>query len=346
MGSQEQRIQAFVKLGQLLRDFKFDSPSYNTQECEFRNAVQRAGSKNGWFTRENLEYAITAWGRELTEDKLRSWISAYSIPERDPRCVAVIMAGNIPMVGFHDLLCVLMTGHRALVKLSSGDTELLPALIRKLVEYEPLMEGIITVSDGIMKGFDAVIATGSDNTSRYFEYYFGNKPHIIRKNRNSVAVLTGKETPEQLKALGNDIFMYFGLGCRNVSKLFVPQGYSFESLFTSLEPFESIKNHHKYHNNYDYNKAVYLMSEFPFLDNGFLILKEDKGYASPIGTVYYETYSTLQELGGKLEAEKERIQCVVADGFSAGEVPFGRTQNPSLSDYADGVDTVEFLLKT
>ncbi|GGD38267.1 acyl-CoA reductase [Muriicola marianensis] len=344
MGSLERRIQAFVKLGDFLRDFRMDDPE--SAEDEFTLAVERAGSRNGWFTRENLRHALSAWGKELTEENLRSWISAYEIPEKDPKVVAIIMAGNIPLVGFHDLLCVLITGHKALVKLASGDTELLPALIKKLEDFEPHFRGCTVFSEGVMKGFDAVIATGSDNTSRYFEYYFGNKPHIIRKNRNSAAVLTGDESQEKLRALGEDIFRYFGLGCRSVSKLFVPEGYDFQDLFTALIPFEGIKDHHKYHNNYDYNKAVYLMSEFPFLDNGFLVLKEDSGYASPIGAVYYETYDSPGKLKEKLESDREKIQCLVAEGFIPGEVPFGQTQNPSLSDYADGVDTVEFLLKT
>ncbi len=346
MGSLERRLQAFVKLGHFLRDFRLDDSSSGTSDDEFTRAVERAGSRNGWFTRENLRHALSAWGKGLTEENLRTWISDYETPQKDPKVVAIIMAGNIPLVGFHDLLCVLITGHRALVKLASGDTELLPAVIKKLEGFEPELKGSTEFSKGVMKGFDAVIATGSDNTSRYFEYYFGNKPHIIRKNRNSAAVLTGDESQQKLRALGEDIFRYFGLGCRSVSKLFVPEGYDFQALFSALEPFEDIKDHHKYHNNYDYNKAVYLMSEFPFLDSGFLILKEDSGYASPIGAVYYETYASLEEVKEKLNSDREKIQCLVSEGFLAGEVPFGQTQNPSLSDYADGVDTVEFLLKT
>ncbi len=345
MGSLEQRIQAFVKLGNFLRDLDLLEPAAEQEDPLFLEAIGRAGDRNGWFTRENLAHALTAWGKELTEENLRSWTSDYSITEREPKTIAIIMAGNIPLVGFHDLLCVLITGHRALVKLASGDARLIPAVVEKLLTYEPQLEGYIAFSDGVMKGFDAVIATGSDNTSRYFEYYFGNKPHLIRKNRNSVAVITGNESPEQLRALGEDIFRYFGLGCRSVSKLFVPEGYDFEALFTALKPYEPIKDHHKYHNNYDYNKAVYLMSEFAFLDNGFLILKEDPGYASPIGTVYFETYSSLEALKERLDSDREKIQCVVAQGIMEEEVVFGQTQHPSLRDYADGVDTVEFLLK-
>ena len=350
MSSLEQRIQAFVKLGSLLREF---DPKYAESEAavngdleDLRHAVESAGLRNSWFTRENLGHALTAWGEQLTEEKLSTWISRYKIPDKSPRIIAIIMAGNIPLVGFHDLLSVLMSGNKALVKLASGDSVLLPALYKQLIRYEPLLEGSVVFADGILKGYEAVIATGSDNTARYFEYYFGKKPHIIRKNRNSAAVLNGNETPEQLRALGEDIFRYFGLGCRSVSKLFVPAGYSFESLFEAIKGYAYLKDHHKYHNNYDYNKAVYLMSEFPFLDNGFLILKEDALYASPIGTVYYETYSSQEELSKKIKSDLEKIQCLVGSGFSEAEVNFGQTQHPSLSDYADGVDTVEFLLKT
>lgn len=349
MSSLEQRIQAFVKLGEFLRGFDLENhgPGAETPErLEFRDAVERATLRNGWFTAENLKYALSTWGHELTEENLRNWVTPYSITDADPKVVAIIMAGNIPLVGFHDLLSVLITGNRALVKMSTSDSQVTPALLHLLFKYEPSLKDSVSLTDGILKGFDAVIATGSDNTSRYFEYYFGNKPHIIRKNRNSVAVLTGMESQDQLCALGEDVFRYFGLGCRNVSKLFVPEGYSFEVFFEAIKPFEYLKNNHKYHNNYDYNKAVYLMSEFKFLDNGFLILKEDGQYASPIGVVYFETYSSKKELIKKITADQDKIQCLVAEGFSEGEVAFGHSQKPSLSDYADGVDTVEFLLKT
>jgi hypothetical protein len=350
MSSLEQRLQAFVKLGAFLREYDLHGSvsdiSGSGDYHDLHSALDLAGMKNGWFTKENLDHAVAAWGRQLTEEKLHGWMSGYAVPERQPMTVAIIMAGNIPMVGFHDLLSVLITGNKALVKLASGGAVLLPALVKQLIRLEPQLEGSVTFADGILKDYNAVIATGSDNTARYFEYYFGSKPHIIRKNRNSAAILSGEETPEQLQALGVDIFRYFGLGCRSVSKLFVPAGYKFDAFFEAIQPYESLKNHHKYHNNYDYNKAVYLMSEFPFLDNGFLILKEDQQYASPIGTVYYETYSSKEQLRNKIHADQERIQCIVGSGFSGKEVAFGQTQHPSLDDYADGVDTVEFLLKT
>jgi hypothetical protein len=255
------------------------------------------------------------------------------------------MAGNIPLVGFHDLLSVLLTGNNALIKLSSNDNVIISFVKDYLISIEPLFKDRILLPDGKMQGFDAVIATGSNNTARYFEHYFGNVPNIIRKNRTSIAVLTGKESPEQLEALGEDIFRYYGLGCRSVSKLFVPDGYDFKPFFTSIYSYHPIIEQNKYANNYDYNKAVYLMSEFKILDNGFLVLKEDKSYASPIASLFYENYTSLNNLKERLKEDEDQLQCVVGDGILDSEIPFGDTQNPALSDYADGVDTVDFLLR-
>ena len=289
---------------------------------------------------------MESWAELLTPSDLERWLSAYDLNNNKPKTVALIMAGNIPLVGFHDFLSTLITGNKVLVKLSSNDKILLPFIAEYLIEAEPLLKDQISFSEGKLEDFDAVIATGSDNTSRYFEHYFGKKPNIIRRNRNSVAILSGNETNEELAALGEDIFRYYGLGCRSVSKLFVPINYKFDTLFEALYPFNRIIDQHKYANNYDYNKAVYLMSLFKILENGFLMLKEDKNYASPIATVFYEFYESPEELKIRLTNEKDRIQCLVANGFMADEVPFGQTQKPSLTDYADNIDTVDFLLKT
>jgi hypothetical protein len=229
------------------------------------------------------------------------------------------------------------------VKQSSNDKQLLPYLAKYLEYVEPTFKGKISFTDERLTGFDAVIATGSNNTARYFEYYFKNKPNIIRKNRNSIAILTGNETKEQLVALSDDIFTYFGLGCRSVSKLFVPKGYDFQDFFGGMYGKSEIMNTAKYANNYDYNKAVYLMSLFDILENGFLMIKEDTKYASPIATVFYEYYDDLATLKTKLKAEAEQIQCIVADIELTHQIPFGQTQHPVLHDYADGVDTLEFL---
>ena len=256
------------------------------------------------------------------------------------------MAGNIPLVGFHDLLCVLITGNKALVKLSSNDQKLIPLLIDFLIDIEPSLKDKVIFTKEKLDHYDAVIATGSNNTARYFEYYFGKKPNIIRKNRNSVAVLSGKESQEELTALGEDIFRYFGLGCRSVSKIYLPKEYNIDTFFKAMFPYNSIINHHKYANNYDYNKAVYLMSEFKILDNGFLILKEEESFGSPIASLFYEYYEDVSTLKEKLKDNKENLQCIVSSGFVEDEISFGNTQKPMLNDYADGIDTIAFLLNT
>lgn len=337
-------IQAFVKLGKHLTDFC--EKCYRGEgnlDADFHETVVRAGQMNGWFTKDNILHALAQWGALLTEENLVDWLSRYPIQKTtSPKTVGIVMAGNIPLVGFHDFLCVLLSGNNVLAKLSSNDKVLLPYLSNYLIQQEPSLAARIAFTDGKMEGFDAVIATGSNNTSRYFEYYFGNKPNIIRKNRNSVAILTGKESAEELTALGEDIFRYYGLGCRNVSKIYVPKGYDFEPFFNAIFSYKDIIDQHKYANNYDYNKAVYLMSDFKILDNGFLILKEDDGQASPISVLFYAYYDSDETLEQELTAQEEQIQCIVS---GKGDIGFGDTQKPALHDYADGVDTMDFLLK-
>jgi len=255
------------------------------------------------------------------------------------------MAGNIPLVGFHDFLCALMCGHKIIVKQSSNDKHLLPFLVHYLYKVAPALKNTISFLEQKLEGFDAVIATGSDNTARYFEYYFKDKPSIIRKNRNSLAILTGKESKEDLLQLSNDIFQYYGLGCRSVSKLFVPKNYNFDAFFEAMYHWHPIINGTKYANNYDYNKAVYLMSEFKMLENGFLMIKQDTSYASPIASLFYEHYESLDNLFTKLDKDSDKIQCIVSDKLSDKHLAFGSTQTPKLDDYADGIDTVDFLLK-
>lgn len=311
----------------------------------FEGVFEQAEQQNSWFTPDNLRFAFDTWAASLEEDKVRQWLSAYEgLETTSAKKVLIVMAGNIPLVGFHDLLCVLVAGHKAIVKLSSNDRVLLPFLVEQLKTFAPDWAEAVSFTEERITDYDAVIATGSNNTARYFEYYFGKKPHIIRKNRHSVAILTGKETPEELYALGKDIFQYYGLGCRSVSKLFVPQNYNFDSFFEAIYPYHSIINEQKYANNYDYNKAVYLMSLYQLLENGFLMLKEDKGYGSPIATLFYEYYNDTESLKQRLATDTEKIQCVVAHNFTKGEIAFGETQKPQLWDYADEVDTLHFLL--
>ncbi len=352
MNNNKHIIKAFVELGGFLSQFsikgiqKKENILHNDLFFEeFKHQIKLAKEHNGWFTQENILFAIYGWSNLLTENNLNQWLDNYNFNSIESKKVAIIMAGNIPLVGFHDFISVIVSGHEVLVKQSSNDKQLLPFLAKYLEHITPELKGKIEFTEDKLTDFDAVIATGSDNTARYFEYYFRDKPSIIRRNRNSVAVLTGNETEEQLKALSEDILRYYGLGCRNVSKLFVPKDYDFDSFFKAMYDWHSIINQAKYANNYDYNKAVYLMSEFDMLENGFLMLKEDKNYASPIATLFYENYDSKEQLKEKLEQDKDKIQCIVSNGFIDTEIKFGQTQKPQLWDYADGIDTVAFLLK-
>ncbi|WP_127844181.1 acyl-CoA reductase [Psychroflexus aestuariivivens] len=337
------RIDAFSELGSLLQNYLESSDQTANFSQKLINKIRQAEIQNAWFTPSQVNHAITAWAEILNSQNLKNWTSVYDFQVKSPKNVAIIMAGNIPLVGFHDFLSVLISGHKVLAKLSSNDKVLLPFLAETLIDIQPEFKDRIRFTENKLENFDAVIATGSNNTARYFEYYFKNKPSIIRKNRNSVAVLSGNESESELKTFGEDIFRYFGLGCRNVSKLFVPENYKFDTFFESIFEYKTYIDHHKYANNYDYNKAVYLMSSVKLLDNNFLILKEDSSYASPIGCLFYETYKNEEQLQNKLESDKNKIQCKVGH-FDFTETDFGESQNPSLSDYADGVDTLKFLL--
>ncbi len=348
----QQRINAFVKLGSFIGQFsskefkKKDNVPHNDMFFDgFKHQLKLANESNGWFTPKNIQFALKGWSESLCPEQLNKWLTSYAMDTVTPRKVAIIMAGNIPLVGFHDFLSVLISGHEVLVKQSSNDKHLLPFLAKYLEYVEPGFKGTMKFTEGKMENFDAVIATGSNNTARYFEYYFKDKPSIIRKNRNSVAILTGNESEEDMLNLSEDIFRYYGLGCRNVSKLFVPKNYDFDAFFKAMYPWNAIINEAKYANNYDYNKAVYLMSEFNMLENGFLMIKEDSSHASPIATVFYEYYDDSTLLKEKVEKEADNIQCVVSKNFMKREIQFGNTQKPALWDYADNRDTIEFLLK-
>lgn len=352
MSNKNYILQPFIELGNFLSQFtresieKKDSVNHNDLFFDgFKHQIKIAKEHNGWFTQDNVLYAIEGWANALTQSNLEQWVASYDFNVSEPKTVAIIMAGNIPLVGFHDFLSVLISGHHVMVKQSSNDKHLLPLLAKYLEYVEPSFKGRIQFTEDKLEGFDAVIATGSNNTARYFEHYFKNKPAIIRKNRNSVAIIDGSESEDQMKALADDIFRYYGLGCRNVSKLFIPKDYNFDAFFNGVYEWHPIINEQKYANNYDYNKAVYLMSEFDMLENGFLMIKEDQSYASPIATVFYEYYDDKASLKTKIQEEQDNIQCIVADGFIDNEIRFGQTQNPQLWDYADGVDTIAFLLK-
>lgn len=341
---------SFVELGKFLNQFTLEKQIqsnnvlYNDLYFEkFKDLLQLSQSHNGWFTPEQVYFSVQSWAEALTEENLNKWLSKYDLKETEPKTVGLILAGNIPLVGFHDFLSVLVSGHKALVKTSSNDQHLIKFLAGYLISVDPKLSDFISFTDGKLENFDAIIATGSNNTARYFEFYFKDKPSIIRKNRNSVAVLNGKETHEDLVNLGEDIFRYFGLGCRNVSKLFVPKDYNFEQFFKAIYEYKDVIFYEKYSNNYDYNKAVFLMSNFKLLDNEFLTLKEDPSYASPISSVFYEYYDDVTDLKNRLKNEAEQIQCVVSNGLIDNSIEFGETQKPRLWDYADNVDTLAFL---
>ncbi len=346
----QNRITAFAKLGAFLSQFsvdnikKKDNIEYNEIFFDgFLHQIKLAQEHNSWFTKDNILFSINNWSKSLTKNNLINFTNSITLNKNPIKKVAIIMAGNIPLVGFHDFLSVLISGHSVVVKQSSNDKHLLPFLAKYLEYVDKDFKGKITFTEEKLTDFDAVIATGSDNTARYFEYYFKDKPNIIRKSRNSVAVLTGNETDEDYINLSDDVFQYFGLGCRSVSKLYVPKDYNFDAFFTGMYAKKNIINNAKYANNYDYNKAVYLMSEFDLLENGFLMIKEDESYSSPIATVFYEYYDNEIDLKIKLHQDKEKIQCIVAKDFIENEVAFGQTQHPKLTDYADGVNTLEFL---
>lgn len=351
MEATEKRIEAFVKLGQFLS--QFSNPTVLKKERIFNNELffdgfqhqlKLAQENNSWFTKESLQFSCGNWATALSRENIIKWVeSEEQLAKNEAQTVAVIMAGNIPLVGFHDFISVLIAGHSVLVKQSSNDKHLLPFLAKYLTLADPIFKGKIYFTEKKLENFDAVIATGSNNTARYFEYYFKDQPSIIRKSRNSVAVLTGNETKEDFENLSDDVFTYFGLGCRSVSKLFVPRDYNFDDFFGGMYAKHTMINNMKYANNYDYNKAVYLMSEFDILENGFLMIKEDESYASPIATIFYEYYDDIDDLKIKLYEDREKIQCIVAKGFLPNEIAFGQTQRPELWDYADGVNTLKFL---
>ncbi|GAA4085113.1 acyl-CoA reductase [Mucilaginibacter panaciglaebae] len=337
-----------IKITELISTLsKLGSQLQNPDE-ELNQLIQTEHRYNPWFTPENVERAIKTIGQSLNEADLSTWLNQYDLTKNTlPKKIGLILAGNIPLVGFHDVLCVLVTGNIALIKASSQDARLVKTVLNKLIAIDHNFSGYFSFVERLTD-FDAVIATGSNNTSRYFDYYFGKVPHIIRKNRNGIAVLTGDENADELYLLGHDIFDYFGLGCRNVSKLLIPRDYNIATFFEAIEPHKEVVNHNKYHNNYGYNKSIYLVGSEQHLDNGFLLLKENDAVASPLGVVFYNYYDNLTDVEQLLAAQNENIQCVVTKASIKVQnqvVSFGQSQQPKLWDYADGVDTMEFLVE-
>lgn len=330
----QDRISAFGAVGTILQ---------NLRDRERDEIQQRARVRNAWFTPESINHALAGVQCYLDEEKLRQWTRELPEFPTATKNIGVVMAGNIPLVGFHDLLTVLISGHTLWGKLSNQDTFLMKYVANLLTEIEPRFQERITWVERLTDA-DAIIATGSDNTSRYFEYYFAKYPHIIRKNRTGVAVLRGGESTEALQRLGQDVFRYFGLGCRNVSKLWVPPDYDFVPLIKAWETHQTVAHHHKYFNNYEYHKSIYLVNGDPFLDTGFAMLRESDALVSSISMVYYETYTDPNTLRQRLAEQQDKIQCVVSeDGWWGDSFAFGQAQQPALWDYADGVDTLAFV---
>lgn len=338
-----------VRLGEQFREWFPADPlratvTQSSLPDKLLQVVQKSTENNPWFTHEAVYHALYAWGQALSPDGLSQWLEGYEIPEGDgDRKVAVIAAGNLPLVGLHDVLCVYAAGHKALCKLSSQDPYLLP-LILEYLNPESDKDFPIRIPDWPMKDFDAVIATGSNNTNRYFEYYFGRYPHIFRRNRTSVALLSGCESTEDLRRLTSDFWLYFGLGCRSVSKIFVPAGYDFGSLVSAIKEWEILGLHHKFANNYHYQRAVHLMNARECIDTGNALLREDSGYHAPVSCLNYESYQDSRMVEQRLEQDQDQIQCKVRVAQGEGWLSPGSTQYPELTDYADGVDTMAFVL--
>ena len=331
----EDRIIAFKKLGDFLTGFSSEKLN---KDHRLEQTIQSSLSYNGWFTSANIRSSLSAICENLKTEKLIEWTSSYSIPVKIKKNVSIIMAGNIPLVGFNDFLCVLMSGHRAIIKLSSKDNRLLLPIIEELLKIEPRFEDDIKIV-GKVENFDAVIATGNNESFKHFEYYFKSYPTLLRKSRTSVAILSGNESLEERKNLAKDIFLYYGLGCRNVTKLYVPKNYDLNLLFEVFYDYQDVVLNNKYANNYDYYRAIYMMGKHNILENGFLILKEDKTLHSPVSVLNYEYYVEKESLALQLDELKEDIQCIVGNDY----IPFGQAQQPNLVDYADGVDTLRFL---
>jgi hypothetical protein len=336
----KQRIQGFVEVGLFInRHFSGQHAPTETQlHLGLEKVIEMAHIYNNWFIPKFVNEAISNLSIFLNAEDLTRFASG--IPEKENKTVAVVCAGNIPLVCFHDILCVLLSGHNVLIKMSSDDNVLLPFFLKLLTHYQPLFEERILFAEGKLGQFNAVIATGSNNTASHLHYYFGKYPNIIRKSRSSVAVITGNETKEDLKNLGTDIFQYFGLGCRNVSKLLVPENYTFDPFFESILDFGFVINNKKYGNNYDYHRAIYLLESMPFLDNNFLMLRESEDLHSPVGVVYYQKHKSTSEIEQYIQSHAEELQCVVGQSF----IPFGYSQRPVITDFADNVNTLDFLV--
>ena len=338
----EKQISGLCKLSTYIKEFIEKNPANFTEDDErFSSILRKSENENSWFTIENQKISLNQWADLLTEKNIKNWLAEYQAATT-PKKVGLILAGNIPLVGFHDVISVILSQHIPVIKISSKDKTMLPFLLSKWNEFSE--DNILFEFAERLKDFDAVIATGSNNTARYLEYYFKDSLSIIRKNRTSVAVLKGDETVEELQFLAEDIFRYFGLGCRNVTRLFIPQDFLIDKIFESFLNFNDVINHHKYANNYEYNRAIYLLNAEKFWDNNFVMLKEDEALFSPLSVLNFSRYENIEEVHTFINENEKEIQAIVAKpelGFDS--INFGEAQNPGLDTYADKVDTMKFL---
>ena len=343
----KERIKAFSELGTLFKENidKKENKKFPKWDLLLEETIIKSKSYNSWFTIDNLKLSLKNWSDSLQENNISDWLLKYKIEDKSSKRIAIIMAGNIPAVGFHDLLCSLLLNFDCLVKLSSDDKFIIPFIVKFLESRNKKLNNKVVFESEKLKNFDGVIATGNNNSHRYFDYYFSKYPNLLRKTRHSIAVLDGNESDEDLSNLSNDIFNYFGLGCRSVSKVFLPRSYDLDFLFNAFFKHKEIINHNKYVNNFDYNKAVYLMSKEKFIENGFLILKEETKLGSPIGCLFYEFYDDKKDIIKLIQNNSDSIQCVASNMDLKTNIQFGQTQCPTIGDYADNNDTIKFLLK-
>ena len=335
------RIGYLTAISELINNYFCENKSNWISKLE--TAINEAENYNPWFTKKNIHNVLRYWANKLNDKSLIEWTNKYNFHKTDSS-VAIIMAGNFPLAGFHDFICVLLFGNKIIVKPSSDDKILICFFIDFLKDNFSELKDCIFISKEKLSDFEMVIATGSNNTFNYFEYYFRDKKSILRKNRNSIAILDGKETKVQLTSLARDIFLYFGLGCRNVSKIFIPVGYDLLKLKNYFKEFEDIIYHNKYSNNYNYHKTIKIMNNEKFIDNEYFILTESDEFSPPISVVNYQYYKDIEEVQEIIEENQNRLQCVVSHCNIKNSVEFGETQNPKLYDYADNIDTIDFLL--
>ena len=339
---------SLIQFGKFLRSF-LDSDSWpgfqsgvDQREFDnFKSSTEKAESNNAWFSRKMIRLSMESWAKNLSEDNIDKWMSKYDVPSSINKNVLIICAGNLPLVGFHDIVCCILLNINTQVKLSKNDNVLIPAILNVLYLFDSELQDRIKICNEKPDNYNYVIATGSNNSNRYFEYYFGKFPHIFRRNRTSIAVVHSEISDDQLKSLSHDMLQYYGLGCRSVTKLYLPEKFSLDRIYNSVFNYKDLINHNKYMNNYDYNRSIFLLGKKLFFDNGFLILKEDKSLFSPISVVNFEYYSSMETLEKELNVLSNEIQCRVGEGG----IPFGTAQKPELWDYADGVDTIDFLTK-